>query len=237
MWASKMRQIDDRSSQERRRGDDTAPADTTRVYLLVVLAVDGDLDAEAIGVAGDRGDVVIAVRQALLAIVDTALAVVVNPFGALRLGADLLERVRLAGRGTAVRRNLEHVGCLATRSGVTRADDVRRATRARRGGSAGGRASERATVGERSADGKDDAERHGRGEDSGHRGDDGLDGVLSVGRLGDEPEEHVDHVDNPDGTVEVEAVTEHELPVREGLDLQGLERAVESEAKLYRACQ
>ena len=83
-----------------------------------------------------------------------------------------------------------------------------------------GRAGVDASLGEGSADGENDAKGHGGGEDGGHRGDGGLDGVLVVSGLDDEPEEHVDHVNKPDCTIEVEAIAKHELPRREGLDLE-----------------
>ena len=54
---------------------------------------------------------------------------------------------------------------------------------------------------------------------------------MSIVRRGwhDEPEEHVDHVDDPDGTVQVETITEHEFPVRDRLDLERHEGAPEGE--------
>ena len=44
------------------------------------------------------------------------------------------------------------------------------------------------------------------------RGNDGLDGISRTSGSDDEPEEHVDHIDDPDGEVQVEAVTEEEAP-------------------------
>ena len=63
-------------------------------------------------------------------------------------------------------------------------------------------------------------------------GHNGLNGILWTGRLHDEPEEHVDHVDDPDRGVEVEAVAEHELPVREPLQTERLEGTVHREHEL-----
>jgi hypothetical protein len=52
--------------------------------------------------------------------------------------------------------------------------------------------------------------------------DGSLDAVIWTGRLDDEPETDVDHVDDPNGTVEVESITEHEFPWGERLRLDGL---------------
>lgn len=105
------------------------------------------------------------------------------------------------------------------------ADDVCRGVRV----GVGGADSEGATVLERAADGEDDAQGHGGREYSGHAGDDRANGVDLARRLDDEPEEHVDHVHEPDGGVEIEAVAEHELPVRDLLNLERLQRALDGE--------
>jgi len=84
---------------------------------------------------------------------------------------------------------------------------------ARRASSAGGVGQcERTAMGEGAADGENDTEGHGSGEDGCHARDDGFDRILNAGRFHDEPEDDIGHVDDPDGGVEVEAVTEHELP-------------------------
>lgn len=85
------------------------------------------------------------------------------------------------------------------------------------------------SVGETTADGENDTHRHGSGEDCRHGSDDGLDGISLVGRGGDEPEEHVGHVDDPDGSVKVEAIAEHEFPWGDLLDGKGLLRASEGQ--------
>lgn len=82
---------------------------------------------------------------------------------------------------------------------------------------------EGATVLERATDGKDDTEGHRGGEYSSHTGDDRANRVIDARRRDDEPEEHVDHVHKPDSSVEVQAISKHELPVRDLLDLQGTE--------------
>ena len=71
---------------------------------------------------------------------------------------------------------------------------------------------ERTTMYEGPTDAQDDAQGHAGSEDGGHGSDDGLNRVRYPCRFHDEPEEHVDHVDNPDGTVKVESVAEHEFP-------------------------
>jgi len=82
---------------------------------------------------------------------------------------------------------------------------------------------------EGAADGEDDTEGHGCGKDSGHGGDDCLNGIRLVGGLSDEPEEHVDHVNDEDRSVEVKAITKHELPIAKLLNTEGLETPRESE--------
>jgi len=99
------------------------------------------------------------------------------------------------------------------------------------GGGGGGGAGKGAARDEGAADGEDDAHGHGDGEDGGHGGDDGFDGVFGAGGGDDEPEEHVDHVDDPDGAVEVQAVSEHELPVADGAFCFGFEGAGEGEGE------
>jgi len=95
--------------------------------------------------------------------------------------------------------------------------------------SGGGCTVEGASIGETTADGKDDAHRHGRGEDCSHGCNDCLDGIRCVIRSGDEPEEHIGHVDDPDSPVEVEAIAEHEFPWGDLLDGEGCVRAGERE--------
>ena len=59
---------------------------------------------------------------------------------------------------------------------------------------------------------------------------DGRPDRVVVSRGGDnEPEQDVDHIHDPNGGIEVQAITEHELPWREGLVLEGLDRTMESE--------
>ena len=122
----------------------------------------------------------------------------------------------------------EAATCTNTSTGCTSAGEVVRRAAV---GRVDGRAGVVATLSEGPANREDDAEGHCGREDGGHRGDCGLDGVLVIGGFDNEPEEHVDGVDDPNGTVEVEAVAEHELPRGERLDLKRLDRAVESEAK------
>ena len=62
-------------------------------------------------------------------------------------------------------------------------------------------------------------------------GDDGLDGVVGAGGPDGEPEDHVNHVNEPDGTVEVEAIAEHELPGTEGPRLEGVDGAHQREGE------
>ena len=52
---------------------------------------------------------------------------------------------------------------------------------------------------EGAADGEDDAEGHGGGQDGGHGGDDSAYGIVDAGGADDEPEEHVGEVDEADG--------------------------------------
>ncbi len=100
----------------------------------------------------------------------------------------------------------------------------------RLGSRVGGRpAVERSSVRERSANREDNAECHSRGQDRRHGGDDSLDSIFLVGGLSDEPEDDVDEVNDEDGSVEVKAITEHQLPVRDLLNGQGLERPVKRE--------
>jgi len=83
-------------------------------------------------------------------------------------------------------------------------------------------------------------------------GDNGPDGVIGAGWFDDEPEQDVGNVDDPDGlslrgesmkcdreqgkkrtnAVEVEAITEHQLPNSQRLDLQGLDGTKKGEAEL-----
>jgi hypothetical protein len=88
----------------------------------------------------------------------------------------------------------------------------------------GGGDGEGASVVEGAANREDDAEGHGGGENGGHAGNDGLDGIVDACWVHDEPEEHVNHVDEPDSAIEVEAIAEHEFPISDGLDLERLER-------------
>jgi len=81
------------------------------------------------------------------------------------------------------------------------------------------------------ADGEDDTEGHGCRKDSSHGGDDCLDGVLVVGRFSDEPEEHVDHVNDEDRSIEVKAITKHELPIAKLLNAEGLDAPRKSEGE------
>jgi hypothetical protein len=50
--------------------------------------------------------------------------------------------------------------------------------------------------------------------------DGGLDAIVLTSRLDDEPEEDVDHVDDPDGSIEVKSIPQHELPVADRLGLE-----------------
>jgi hypothetical protein len=61
------------------------------------------------------------------------------------------------------------------------------------------------------------------------RRDSSLDAVIWARRLEDEPETDVDHVDDPNGTVEVESITEHEVPQGERLHLEGLHGPIRGE--------
>jgi len=81
-------------------------------------------------------------------------------------------------------------------------------------------------------------------------GDNGPDGIFGASWGDGEPEQDVGQVDDPDGlfvavwvkkkpggkrntnAVEVETITEHQLPDSELLDLEGLDRATEGETKL-----
>jgi len=87
----------------------------------------------------------------------------------------------------------------------------------------GGSAVEGSAISKGSADGENDAEGHCGGEDGSHGCDDSFDGICVIGGCGDEPEEHVNHVDDPDCSVEVQSITEHKLPVRNLLIVEGLE--------------
>jgi len=102
---------------------------------------------------------------------------------------------------------------------------------ATRSGSGGVGESEGATVFEGAADGEDDAERHGGGENGGHGCDDGTDGVVDACGANDEPEEGVGEVDEQDGAVEVQAVTEHELPWTQRAGFEGVDGAHESQTE------
>jgi hypothetical protein len=134
---------------------------------------------------------------------------------------------------TGIDRDDRTCTCARVDAHRTPVGDVR-ATRVRsglRGRVGGGGAMEGSTIGEAAADGENNAHGHGGGQDSGHGGDDGLDGVCSIGRSGDEPEEHVRHVDDPDRTVEVEAVAEHEFPGGNLLDILRLPGPSQGEQK------
>ena len=223
--------------------------------MVIHLAINRNLDA----IAAACGAIVLLLAAskpigAFLTFGKRALAVDiarVDPL-AIRLGAHLVEGVRLAcaggvesaragvdaddvggavlaglearrGRTKALRPCTAHSvrGGPPTHTNTgTRGTSARKIVRGAAAGRVDGRASVVATLGEGPANGEDDAEGHCGGEDGGHRSDSGLDGVFFVGGLDDEPEEHVDHVDDPDGTIKVKAVSEHELPRREGFDLE-----------------
>ena len=146
-----------------------------------------------------------------------------------RLVIGPVVRLALCAEGDGVGTGLlegDNTGAGRARGTVCR-DDVRRGVRVRGGAGDG----VRATVLERAAHGEDDAERHRRGEDGSHARHNRAHRVDLAGRGDDKPEDHVNHVDEPDGGIEVQAVTEHEFPVRNRLHLQGLERAGESEGE------
>jgi len=126
-----------------------------------------------------------------------------------------------AGLGTSV--GGEDVGSSTVGVGVDTCDTARTGVGVRACCVGGCAAVEGSSVCEWAADGEDDTEGHGGGEDGCHGGDDGLDGIGVIGWLGDEPEEHVDHVHEPDCAVEVKTITEHELPVGDLFDSKGLE--------------
>lgn len=187
---------------------------------LVDLPVNSDLHAEVAGATGVYNvDVVVRGHEAFLALVDRALAIGI-PIVARLVRAHLANGVSLAGVAAKLAVDVEHIrrdGC-----GVACRDDVRRSAGASRRCSVRG-SCERTALDERSTHREDDTERHGRSQNSGHRGDDGLDRVCVIGRLSDEPEKHVDHVHDPDRSVEVKAIAEHELPKRKWLGLERLE--------------
>jgi len=60
-------------------------------------------------------------------------------------------------------------------------------------------------------------------------GDGSLDRIVVARRLNNKPEQNIDHVHDPNGRIEVKTVTEHELPWRERLALQGLNGTIEGE--------
>lgn len=190
---------------------------------LVDLPVNSDLHAEVARATGVYNvDVVVRGYEAFLALVDRALAIGI-PIVARLVRAHLADGVSLAGVAAKLAVDVEHVrrdGC-----GVACRDDVRRSAGTGRRCSVRG-SCEGTALDERSTDREDDTERHGRGQNSGHRGDDGLDCVCVIGRLSDEPEKHVDHVHDPDRAVKVKAITEHELPERKWLGLERLEGTV-----------
>jgi len=79
-------------------------------------------------------------------------------------------------------------------------------------GRGGCRTVERTAVGQPAADGKDDAHGHGGSKNGCHGSDDGLDGIALVSRCNDEPKEHVGEVHDPDGTIKIEAIAQHQFP-------------------------
>jgi len=74
------------------------------------------------------------------------------------------------------------------------------------------RAVERTAVGQPAADGENDAHGHGGCEDSCHGSDDGLDGIGLVSWGDDEPKEHIGEVHDPDGTIKIETIAQHQFP-------------------------
>jgi len=145
--------------------------------------------------------------------------VVRNPV-LLRLGAHVIEREGVRG---VVRGHVCGDGAGAG------GDDVRGA----RGTLCGAGEGEGAALGEAAAYREDDAEGHGGGEYGGHAGHDGLDGVVDPGGGHDKPEDHVREVDEQNGTVEVEAVAEHQLPRAKRLSLERVDGTHQSKTKRY----
>lgn len=182
---------------------------TPKRSFVVDLAGDVDFHAivrDAVGADGEDNGLALATIDAALAV-----AIAEMPVAALGSLADLAQ--------------VESVPIEARARGGYDA----RAAEARVAGGLGGGSGEAASVGERAADAEDNAHGHGGGEHGGHGGDDGADGVIAAGGVAQEPEEHVDHVDEPDRNVQVEAITEHQLPVGDGLEVEGLDRALDGE--------
>jgi len=154
-------------------------------------------------------------------IIDAALVIVLGSPVAL-----LAFKRKGEGGGRLLLERKDRVGDVGLTVG---GDDV--SGSARVSGIARGSDGEGTTVDEGAADREDDAEGHCGREDGSHASNDSSDGILWSSGSDDEPEEHVSHVDKPDGAVEVKAVTEHELPVSHGLDIERAEGATESESE------
>ena len=79
---------------------------------------------------------------------------------------------------------------------------------------------------------------------------DGFDSVLFIRRSNDKPKEHICHVDQPNGlfgfsagklvkemeksyTIEIQSISKHQFPGRQGLLFEGIDGAHEGENELY----
>jgi len=157
--------------------------------------------------------------------IDIRRLAVISPIG---LAAHLIEVESVTTRlSSGVRVDVEDIS-RGVHSGVAASRQYMGGSIARSRSSSGD-TSVSTTLSQGATNRQDDTERHCRGEHSGHAGHSRLDRIRGVGRRNNEPEEHVDHVDQPDRGVEIEAITEHELPGTKGLDLQGLDGTSQSQ--------
>lgn len=59
--------------------------------------------------------------------------------------------------------------------------------------------------------------------DLGSPGDSGLDAIILTSRLDDKPKEDIDHIHNPNRSIQVQSIPQHELPIAQGLNLERLD--------------
>lgn len=159
------------------------------MIIITNLPVDGNFDTHAdfFALYGIQSGVIAQDVDTALRIGIAGAVAAMGPL-ALGLGAQFVEGVGVLGAVGG------DVGGAAM--GSAAGDDVSGAAGCGGGGVGEG---EGAAVIEGAADGEDDAEGHGGGEDGDHGGDDGADGVVGASGADDEPEEGVDEVDEEDG--------------------------------------
>lgn len=200
------------------------------LIIIINLAVNGNLDTIWRGGRHTNNMVAIGIRVAQRINLPIRRIVIVHTALPIARHAPLARNLRAARRAQliqGVRLSIPNAHLVGAGAAAP-ANDVRRRARARataavahaavarRGGERKGAAADEAP-----AHGENDAQGHGRGEHGGHAGHDRADGVGGVVRLDEEPEEDVGEVREDDGAVEVEAITEHQLPEGERAHGQG----------------